>query len=93
MVSVSALAMTGTMLTILPNLFMNSMSMGRNLETQMVLGSVWTQQWRSQQRNTVKDCDPQSMLRLADQANALLLLILGLGLSFNSCNHFVVTIN
>lgn len=32
MVSVSALAMTGTMLTIFPNLFMNSTSMGRNLE-------------------------------------------------------------
>ncbi len=33
MVSVSALAMTGTMLTIFPNLFMNSTSIGRNLET------------------------------------------------------------
>lgn len=40
MVSVSALAMTGTMLTIFPNLFMNSMSMGRNLETDF--WSVWT---------------------------------------------------
>lgn len=41
MVSVSALAMTGTMLTIFPNLFMNSTSMGRNLETQTDLWSVW----------------------------------------------------
>lgn len=34
MVSASALAMTGTMLTILPSLFINSMSMERNLKKQ-----------------------------------------------------------
>lgn len=50
MVSASALAMTGTMLTIFPSLFINSMSIERNLKKQ---NKTNQQQKKTNKRNLV----------------------------------------